>query len=429
MFSSEGFPLSPRNIIPFLRLFLRTLTFFVLIICSFTNLTNAQTSTNRLQLLWRFAPAGQGQPSKPYLTTNELPFERGLTYNPISHRVLVASRSNHVYVLNADTGADLHELNMTGVTGGQYPLLLIKAADDGAIYAGNLNTSTANPQFRLYRWTNDNPGTVATLAFSGDPSPGSSERWGDTLDVRGSGTNTQVLISPRQSTLMAILGTTNGSNFISRTINLPDVPLGHCAMGITFGANNTFWGTTHTNPLRQITFDLAASSGVTTTLHNSNEIPLAICPIGFSPTLNMVAGIHVVSPNHLRVYELSSTNGPPILIGATNFATDVLNVHTAAGSVEFGSNTVYALDANNGIMAVRILPPPSPLLFTGISIQSGQQIFLRGTGSPGSYLLETSSTFTNWTVMTNIVIGTNGTFESFVAITNSSARFYRLKEP
>src|SRR6185295_6207941 len=139
----------------------------LLLICSGARLAHAQPlSTNRLELLWRFAPF-----SRPYLTTNELPFERGLTYNPVTHHVLVASRSNQVYVLNADTGADLYQLNMAGVTGGQYPLLLIKSGDDGAIYAGNLNTSTVTPNYRLYRWANDSPGTIPTLAYSGDPIP------------------------------------------------------------------------------------------------------------------------------------------------------------------------------------------------------------------------------------------------------------------
>ena len=35
---------------------------------------------------------------------------------------------------------------------------------------------------------------MPTVAFTGDPSPGNSQRYGDTFDVRGAGTNTQVLI-------------------------------------------------------------------------------------------------------------------------------------------------------------------------------------------------------------------------------------------
>ncbi|MFN7138076.1 MAG: hypothetical protein ACK4UN_01925, partial [Limisphaerales bacterium] len=59
---------------------------------AFVGTTQAQTPiTNRLQLLWQLAPF-----SRPYLTTNELPYERGMAYNPVSHNVLIASRSNRV---------------------------------------------------------------------------------------------------------------------------------------------------------------------------------------------------------------------------------------------------------------------------------------------------------------------------------------------
>src|SRR6185503_4124004 len=135
-----------------------------------------------------------------------------------------------------------------------------------------------------------------------------------------------------------------------------DVPSGYCALGLTFGAGNTFWGTTHTNPLRQVAFDLTTGTGSTVRLYDNADIPNAVCPIGTSSSLNMLAGIHVASPNHLRVYDLTTTNGTPVLIGSTNFASDNSNVHTASGAVRFGGNTVYALDSNNGLMAVRIVP-------------------------------------------------------------------------
>ncbi|MBA4147903.1 MAG: hypothetical protein H0X66_07280 [Verrucomicrobia bacterium] len=380
-------------------------------------------SSSRLELLWQLAPF-----SRPYLTTNELPFERGMAYNPITHRVLIASWSNRVHVVNAANGSDLHELNMTGVGGagnGHYPILLIKAADDGAIYAGNLNTSTANPKFRLYRWANDNPDTIPTLAFSGDPSPGSNKRWGDSLTLRGAGTNTQVLLTPRDGSLAALLTTADGLNFTSSTINLTDTPSGYCALGLAFGPGNTFYGTTHTNPLREITFDIGAGTGITSRLYNNAEIPTAISPIGINPGLKLLAGIHVFSPNHLRVYDLSPTNGVPVLIGSTSFPSDNPNTHTAGGSVEFGTNTVYALDANNGLMAVRIVPPP--LTFESISVQTGGQILLEGRGWPGNYLLEISSSLNDWSALENTAIGTNGIFEYLHTPTNSLRSFYRVK--
>ncbi len=380
-------------------------------------------SANRLQLLWSQAPFTQ-----PYLTTNELPFERGMTYNPVSHRILVASRANQIYVLNPEDGALLHQLNMTGVggaTNGQYPILMIEAAEDGAIYVGNLNTSSLTPRFRLYRWANDNSTTLATLAFGGDPSPGTGKRWGDSMELRGAGTNTQVLITPRDGSIASLLTTINGTTFTARTINLTDTPSGYAALGLAFGPGNTFLGTTHTNPVRQITFDLTTGIGVTTRVYSDQEIPVNICPIGLSRDFKYFGGIHVFSPNHLRVYDLGPTNGFPILIGSTNFPANNPNTHTGAGSVSFGTNTVYALDSNNGLMALRILPPTAPVI-EEMGLSASQTVLMRGRGSPGYYTVETSTTLTNWFFAGNALIHTNGLFDHTNSYTTGSNRFYRL---
>ena len=79
-----------------------------------------------------------------------------------------------------------------------------------------------------------------------------------------------------------------------------------------------------------------------------------------STSLNLLAGINVGSANnHLRLYDLSPalTNGAPALIATNAFATDNDNSGTGTGSVDFGATTVYALCANNGLMALQIVPP------------------------------------------------------------------------
>ncbi|MDB6028276.1 MAG: Lysozyme [Verrucomicrobiales bacterium] len=379
-----------------------------------------------MQVLWRLAPY-----DRTYLTTNDLPEQRGMTFNSVTHRLLLVNRTNTtVHVLN-ENGADLWTLNTNGVTGGLntfYYLLLIAAADDGAIYACNLKAGTS--PFKIYRWANDNSNTVPTVAFTGDPSPGTSGyRWGDTFDVRGSGTNTQILIGPRQGTNVVLFTTTNSVDFTPRVINLNGIPEGHCGLNLTFGNGNTFWGTTHTNLLRLVSFDPVAGTASTLRLYSDTEVPTAVNPIGFSPALNMFAGINISSPNHLRIYDVSPTNGVPFLIGTTNFATDNSNTHTATGAVRFGGDVVYALDANNGLMAVRIYLPNPPLRFTEMSRESGQPFILRGTGTVGNYAVEATSTpFTDWTTVTNVAIGMNGSFEYQENLTNAVQRFYRVRK-
>lgn len=389
------------------------------------------TPPGPLQLLWQLAPY-----SRPYLTSTHtnnpnLPEQRGMTYNPVTRRLLLVHRlTPTVYVLDAETGTNLWTLNTNNVTGGlttAYYLLLIAAADDGAIYACNLKASSA--PFKIYRWADDSSNAVPTVAFSGDPSPGTpSYRWGDTFDVRGSGTNTQILIGPRQGTNVVLFTTTDGLNFTSRVINLNGIPEGHCGLNVTFGNGNTFWGTTHTNLLRLVSFDPVAGTASTLRLYNDSEVPTNVNPIGYSSSLNMLAGIHVFSPNHLRVYDLTPTNGVPSLIGTTNFPSDNDNTHTGTGAVRFGGDTIYALDSNNGLMAVRLGLPSGPLRISEMSMQAGQLI-LRGAGTAGNHVVEASSaSLTNWVPAGNIAIGMNGSFEFRENLTNALQRFYRIRK-
>ncbi len=207
-----------------------------------------------LTQLWSLAPG-----SRPYLTVNSLPYERGMAYNRVSGHVLVVSRTTpSVYVLDAATGADLNQLSVSGIAGGTYALLMIGVADDGVVYAGNLTTASSTTPFTLYRWANDGSNTVPTAAFSGNPSPGNSQRYGDTLDVRGAGTNTQVILGSRSSTNAVILTTADGTNFTARPITVADTSAGSFGLGIAFGASDTFWGKATASALRQVSFDLLA---------------------------------------------------------------------------------------------------------------------------------------------------------------------------
>ena len=301
--------------------------------------------------LWTLAPG-----SRPYLTFNSLPYERGMAYNPVSRRVLVVSRVGpRVFALDADTGADLHELNTNGISGGTYPLLMIGAADDGAVYAGNLTTAGTTTAFRLYRWANDDSNTVPTLAYSGDPGAGNNQRWGDTLDVRGAGTNTQILIASRSGNVVALFTTTNGTTFTPRLITVADAPTGAFGLGIAFGAGNTFWGKATSQNLRQVAFDLVAGSGTTIRNHASPGFPANVAPIGVSVPLNLLGGIVVgTTGNEFRLYDLTPTNGTPVALATNAFATDNDNSQTGTGSVDFSPDRVYVLGANNGLLALQI---------------------------------------------------------------------------
>ena len=317
---------------------------------------NPPYQAGSLSLLWRLAPG-----ARTYLTVASTPNERGLAYNAVNRHVLLVSRTSPmVYVLDGDTGADLWTLNKTGVTGGystSYYLLMVGAADDGAVYAGNLTLAGNTTAFKLYRWANDGSTTVPTVAYSGDPGAGVSQRWGDTLDVRGAGTNTQAIIGSRNTNIVAVLTTADGTNFTSHLITVADAPPGAFGLGIAFGASNTFWGKATSQNLRQVSFDLAAGTGTTVRNYADPAFPASVAPLGVSTDLNLLGGLNVgVTGNNFRLYDLTATNGTPGFITATNFATDNDNTGTGTGAIDFSGDRVYALGANNGIIALQIIP-------------------------------------------------------------------------
>lgn len=324
--------------------------------------------------LWTLAPG-----SRPYLTVASLPNERGMSYNPATDRLLVINRTSPtIHVLNAATGGDLWTLDKTGISGGTYTLLMVGAADDGAIYAGNLTTAGSTTDFKIYRWSNDSSSTLPTLAYSGDPGAGNSQRWGDTMDVRGAGTNTQIIIASRSGNLVALFTTTDGLNFTPTLITVADAPAGAFGLGLAFGASNTFWGKATSQNLRQVQFNLQSGIGTTIRNHGSPGVPSTVAPIGISPSLNLMAGINVgATNNHLRLYDLTANNSTPVLLGSANFATDNDNTGTGTGAVDFGNGRIYALGANNGLLALEIqcaVPPVAPV----ITSQPQNQTVLQG---------------------------------------------------
>ncbi len=151
-----------------------------------------------------------------------------MAFNPATGKLLLVSRANfatNIFVLNSTNGVDLYAMNLGSgiISGGLFGLSMIGAADDGAIYSANLTVDGTATNFRIYRWGNDSSSTSPTLAYSGNPTPGLVLRWGDTLDVRGAGTNTQILAGSRAGTNAAIFTTADGVNFSAKSINVGGV--------------------------------------------------------------------------------------------------------------------------------------------------------------------------------------------------------------
>jgi len=375
----------------------------------------------RLLPLWNL-PVG----SRAYITTGST--ERGLAINPLSDRLLLVGRfgSPQVYALNPDTGADQHTLSLGSgiISGGTYTMQLVGAADDGAVYVCNLTLNGSTTAFRLYRWANDNPGTTPTVAFSGDPHPGNPQRWGDTMDVRGAGANTQIIIGSRSGTNAVVFTTANGTTFTPNPVNVSGVSGGAFGLGLAFGTGNTFWGKATGQALRRIGFNLGTGVGTVQQTFGSPGVASSISAIGVQTNLAVVVGVAIETPDNVKLYDLS-TNDTISLAETNGFATDNDNSNLT-GAVDFDGDRVFALDTNNGILAMRLLPP-APGNIQLIEQVAGGAMHLIWSGHPGfAYTLETSSNLVNWAELAD-VMATNGVFHFFDTATNLPQRFYRAR--
>ncbi len=362
--------------------------------------------------LWSLAPG-----SRPYLTTDDR--QRGLAYNPDGGQLLIASRAPGpgIYVLDGQTGADLYQLGLGSiVTGGTFVLNRIGTSDDGKVYAANLAQN--GEDFRIYYWSAAIANDPPQLAYAGNPTPGSTNRWGDTFDVRGSGNGIQIIAGSRQGKVVALFTTADdGATFQATPITVSDAVNGSLGLGLAFGAGNTFWGKGDgSNTLRQVQFDPGTSNG--TTLHSfSTTAYTANAPLAISVMSNLLGSISVENPDNVRLYTLYDLAQPPVLVDQELFPTDNDNINGTA-SLDFGGGVLYALDSNNGIVALTVgaIPPPNPgpLLIT----RDGAKVKLTWSGN---FVLRAASVVTGpYEIVTEAVSG----YE--VTPSPGSQQFFRL---
>jgi hypothetical protein len=314
----------------------------------------SNTYPDGMTLLWKKLPGDY-----PWLTASGNT-ARGMTYNALSNHVLVVSRQGGdlVHVVDGTTGDDLYTLDpgVGVIGGGTFVVNMIGVGADGAIYVGNLTQDGTTAPFNLYRYADDAPSTVPTIAYSGDPGSGVFDRWGDALVVRGEGTNTQVLLPSRTGTNVAILTTTDGVNFSATTLH-PDVSPADLGLGVAFGIGNTFWGKSNdgtTNGLYKMGFDLNAPS--ITTLQHYTNFPTAATALGANLGGNLLGTIAFERPPNLRLYDISNPAAEPFLVDWEFFTSnnvDPVNLFPV-GNVAFGNNKVYALANNNGLLAMNL---------------------------------------------------------------------------
>ncbi len=176
---------------------------------------NAQLSTN-----WSFTSGGANLPTW-FGTANT---ERGMTFSKTNNQMVVVVRNVAVTLkaLDAITGLEAANYDLTGVSGGTFALNDAEAShDDGKVYAGNLTTSNTGP-FKIYKW--DNTTSVPTVAFS-YIAPVAGTRMGDNLCLVGNNADNSakfLVIDATRSMVFILKTVDNGNTFqLQDSVQLP----------------------------------------------------------------------------------------------------------------------------------------------------------------------------------------------------------------
>ncbi len=366
---------------------------------------------------------------------------RGLAYDTNSGTVLVADHNN-IHLLSATNGSYLGDLNVLGAFNGGYagwPFDQIGVADDGTLYAANLyGASLGGSGYVILSWapgyTAGSPAAAFVYGGSGgtatgaDPGNGSGDRWGDTMDVRGSGTGTEILIGSYSGTNVVLFTTADGVNFSANLIAVTNVPAGFSGQGIAFGDGDSFYTKTPGFRLRKIAFSRSTWTGGAELVYQT--MPSAFGGIGVDVAANVLGGVNFSdSPNDLQLYLLSGNASEPSLFDQAFFGSNNINSQENAVTTLKGGQG-FALNVNNGLTAVSYgTPGAPPVTITSVSYAPGNVTVTWNNVFVGhSYQVQYKDHLTDpsWTNLGSPVTTSNPTASASDTSAPPGGRFYHV---
>jgi hypothetical protein len=368
---------------------------------------------------------------------------RGLAYDPSTTNLLVADHYN-IYVLSAANGINsvtngvAFNLNTAGLPAGlnNWTIDQIGVADDGIVYACTLTEEGLG--FAITSWSSVDPSASLYAAFPQQDtlntlSPG--DRWGDTMAIRGSGPNTEILLGSYDGTNVVLFTTDNGSDFTPNLIPVTGPPAGFCSLGIAFGAGDTFWAKGgHFYNLRQVSFDTNVWTGtVLETFNAGTQVPNDLTGLGVDVAANILGGVCFNdTPNDLQLYELSGNANPPALFDQAFFGSNNANGQENAVTTLKGG-LGFALDVNNGLTAIGYGVPVAPAVtITSVTNQPGTGVTINWNNcfNGHNYQVVYKNALTNgaWTPLGSPVNPGGSPTASFTDTSVlSAARYYRVQ--
>src|SRR5205807_1560180 len=106
----------------------------------------------------------------------------------------------------------------------------------------NQVNNSGNSPFIIYRWDSVLSTNSPSVCFSNFISP--AQRYGTSMDIRGAGTNTQIIIgslaNSTSGTNVVVFTTADGTNFAANVLGT-DTSSPNYSDGIAFGPGNTFY--------------------------------------------------------------------------------------------------------------------------------------------------------------------------------------------
>jgi hypothetical protein len=192
---------------------------------------------------------------------------------------------------------------------------------------------------------------------------------------------------------------------------------------LQFGNANTIWQKRISTPVRSSSYDLVNHSSVQLASYPSFASTLG--PVAQDFSRSLMAGINFNGSNDIGdsvdLYEMVQP-AAPLLVAQYRFPTNHQANGNFIGQVVFAGSRVWALNANNGLMAFTIAAPSLAIN------QAGADVVVSWTTNVPGLQLQSTPTLSPaaWADVTNTVTLVGGRYT--ITDTLSVSRFYRLLE-
>ena len=348
---------------------------------------------------------------------------RGLTFDSVSGNLIFVdthsgsggsttlATNSGIYVLDANAGTILGALNTAGIIGGTYTHVVPGVGDDGVVYVCDQTTASQTTAFKIYRWPTadvNNPlfTNAPVVAFSntiGASLGTSGERLGETMDVRGAGTNTQIILGSSSlngtGTNVFLFTTIDGTNFTPHRISFPGITTARFNDGIAFGTSNTFWAKQVGGPFLFLAYDPVTYAGTVISSFSASSVNdplLNISAIAIDPVHRLLGGLEEIGGTatggrgKVWLFDISDpTNRAPAVLAARTYIPNFQKTTAPMGYLRFGNGKLYAHASNNGFLvsSVDSITTPTLIFTTDLPATTraiaGQTIHLEVFAAPG----------------------------------------------